>query len=677
MNRVLITTLALSSHALFPAQLTPADVAALFPTTPEQVTVLATQAVSGAQSVLETILAVAPNKRTFANTALALDHAMGSFNQTSQILWVTSQTHPDKPMRDAAQAALTDLNNAAVDLFTTNQKLYSAVKAYTDTLSPKSRLSPEKKQFLQELTQDFKRHGLELPAQQLEQCATLFKEIGKLCIEFQGNISKNKNSITVQPNELTGLSPEFIAALATNPDGSVVLGTDYPTFFNVIENCSVESTRKSLYEAFESRAYPENEAVLQQLIEQRDALAKLLGYPSYAAYDIADQMAKLPKTVTEFVDSLAARASVKYEQEFAQFSQDLPEGVMLTADGKLKPWDSAYVLAYHKKKQDLDENLLAEYFPMEKTVAGLISIYEQFMQLRMELVEIDGLWYKDLQTLAVYDKGNKFRGYIIMDLHPREGKYSHACAGGVVKALKTKDGISPFVGIMIANFPQSTNTRPSLLRHSDVVTFFHEFGHAIHALFAATELSYFSGLAVKRDFVEMPSQMLENWMWDASVLKNISSHYKTGKPLSDQLIATKIALKNFGRGHWIMQQIAYAYLSLGLFSNFQGQDISAFAEAIFDRCLPHRASDFGTHSFASFGHLTGYGSKYYGYLWSLVYSCDLFAEIKKYGLLNPKIGARYVQKILAPGGSKDPNDMLVDFLGRQPNQDAFYKELGL
>lgn len=230
---------------------------------------------------------------------------------------------------------------------------------------------------------------------------------------------------------------------------------------------------------------------------------------------------------------------------------------------------------------------------------------------------------------------------------------------------------------MIANFPKSTATKPSLLKRGDVQTFFHEFGHALHALLGRTHTASLAGTNVKRDFVEMPSQMLEEWLTDASILKELSCHYVTGKQLPDELIERILSLKHFDSGSFVQRQLMLSLLALELYKDGEHKDIYALYKELFNRTRHFVAYEPEDHMYASFGHLTGYGAKYYGYMWSKVFALDMFDEIKKQGLLNPVIGKKYVTEVLAKGGSQDPDEMLKNFLGREPNQKAFLRDLGL
>jgi thimet oligopeptidase len=379
------------------------------------------------------------------------------------------------------------------------------------------------------------------------------------------------------------------------------------------------------------------------------------------------------------LEELVRRSSIKEDAEFREMTAELPESVTLTADGKLKPWDVAYVTTQYKKKQfNLDERVVAEYFSMEQTVQRLLNIYEKFMDLSFTVKSAENLWHEDVKIIEAYDASTqKMLGYLLLDLHPRPNKYTHACHGNVVPSIRFSNGSEPLmVSVVIANFPKSSGTKPSLLKREDVRTFFHEFGHALHGLLGRTPTASFSGTRVKTDFVEMPSQMLEEWLWERDVLKQVSAHYVTGEPLSDALIESILASKHSSTGAFVQRQAFLALISLNYYKAGADKDVDAIMRELSLRTRPNVAYDDATHKYASFGHLTGYGAKYYGYMWSKVFGLDLFDTIKKHGM-GPEIGKRYVDEVLKKGGTKDPMDLLIAFLGREPQQDAFFKDLGL
>lgn len=624
---------------------------------------------------LKAIYEVADEKRTFENTIKAFDDALARFTITSAPLSILQMVSPDKQIRDVAQASVLDMAHFSVDHFSQNARLYQAIQAYVSR-TDLQQLSAEDRYTIEQLLIEFKQLGLHLPEPVQEKLKTLKKELTKHDLAFSTNIARVNGFITVKAEDLAGLTDEYISTLKRNEAGEYIVGVDYPTYSHVIDNCSVESTRKALWKKFVSRAYPENMQELQKIIALRDEIAKLLGYESYAALDIDGQMAHDVPTVEKFLADLTQRSKAKEIQEFEQLTKVLPEGVTLTKDQKIKPWDLFYLKDQYKQSHlKINEQDIARYFPIDSTLDALFAIYQKFFGLTFENVQIDGLWHEDVRTISV-SKNGTFIGYILLDLFPRENKFSHACEVAAMQTVRQNGQLHPALLLVIANFPKPTATKSSLLPRTDVITFFHEFGHAMHAILGTTELYMNSGTSVKRDFVELPSQMLEEWMWQPQFLKQVSKHYQTGEPLSDELIEKILPLKNYNSGEQTLKQLFYASFSLELFKSGAQKDIHELSHKLFDKFTTNVEYQDDNYFYAAFGHLTGYGAKYYGYLWSKVYALDVFETIKQHDF-SPEIGQKYVSTVLGKGGSDDPMSLLQNFLGRKPRSDAFFKDLGL
>lgn len=651
---------------------------ASFPKTCSQVEGQKNLAMQRAEKEIAHITAIPAAKRTYENTFGAYDAMSTHFGIISARLQLLQLVSPDKEIRQAADQASLELSAFSIEKISFNKDLYMVLKEYACDRASGDQLSAEQNYFIHETLKGFQRSGLELSLEKQYEVKEIKKKLSALSIEFSKNIAEDASFIIATKEELQGLDDDFIKNLQKVDKETYKLGMDYPTYFTVMQLCSVAKTRKKMYEAFNNRAYPQNKKVLASIIAARDSLAKLLGYASYAELNLEEEMAKTPERVNQFITHLLPQAQKKEQEEFMRFTKDLPPSVELL-DGKMFPWDGAFVGAYYKKKyHNLDEQIISEYFPLESTIEGLLEVYKSFFALDMTHEKVADLWYEDVTLIKLYTKRDKvLLGYIFLDLYPRANKYNHACHITIVPPAKNEDGSkSPSVAVVIANFPKPSADKPALLKRNDVRTFFHEFGHAIHALLGATKVTSFAGTNVKTDFVEMPSQMLEYWLFDRDILKKISCHYVTGESLPDDLIDTIIELKNFGAGSETTRQLALAQLSLHMFGPGAEKDIDALMYSIWEKTVLHHVLDKENHFYTSFGHLTDYGARYYGYLWSKVFAADLFYFIKQHGLLNPEIGTRYADTVLAPGGSIDPDQLLKNFLGREPNQEAFLKDLG-
>lgn len=656
------------------------DLVNLFPQNSPDINERTQKSIDDTRAKLDALVSIPENERTYENTMRVFDLVctLSDMSIMRNVLSALELVSPDKAIRDACHAAVEQMNNFSVDALENNEHLYKALKSYAARSVDDTTLTQEQRYFIEKTIEDYERNGLNLPPAERELVGKLKKELAKLEQDFEVNIATDNRTITVDKAGLKGCSDEFITSLKKAENDRYLLGVDYPTYHMIMEHCSVVSTRKALYDEFVNRGYPKNQELLEAVIAKRDQLAHILGFKSYAEFDLADQMVETPVRAEQFLHDLYARASKKEKQEFKELFEELPESVVLTNDGKINPWDLAYLKAWYKEKHlTLDDRVVAQYFPMETTVDGLLHIYEQFLSLRFKKVLVQGLWHEDVTLIETYDANtHTLLGYLLLDLYPRDNKFSHACECTIISAVIDEQGNKPIAAnLVIANFPKATATTPALLKYDDVNTFFHEFGHAMHDLLGRTAVASLSGTHVKRDFVEMPSQMLEEWLCDKGILRLISRHYTTGNPLPDDLIASIIKSKRIDSGYWTDRQIFFSQLSLDYFKAGATKDVYGIMKKMHTKMVPSIAFAPDNHFYASFGHLMGYGAKYYGYLWSKVFALDMFNEIKKQGLLDPVMGARYIREVIGQGGSKDPNELVRNFLGREPNQEAFLKDM--
>lgn len=635
---------------------------------------------------LEKILKIKSEERTFENTPLALDRLEGRFGVAANGIESLEMVSPDDKIRNACHDAAIKLSEFAVDAFM-NRDIYKAFKEYIDGENiKKANLDSEEQCFLEKRMRDFKRQGFDLPEKDFEEVKAIQKEISKLGLEFDKNVNTDKSFITVEEKDLKGLEKDFIENLKKDDDGRYILTCDYPIYFEVMQHCSVVDTRKNLNHIFTNRAYPQNIDLLNSIIKKRDQLAKKLGFQSFTHLNLDSQMVKTPQRAQEFLSGLIKKAMIKTDKEFAELIKELPEGVELDENGKMNPWDFSYVTACYKKKLfQVDEREIAKYFPVQNTLEKIFEIYQKFLNLEFKFVDnVKDLWHQDVKVVEVFDKSNnELRGTLFLDLYPRDNKYGHACMMDIVSTTKIKNKetgkyeVTPTVIVVVGNFPKATKDKPALLKHDDVETFFHEFGHAMHGLLGRTEMNSFSGTNVKRDFVEMPSQMFEEWLWDKEILKDVSKHYQTGESLPNDLIDKKIALKKFDSGNYVTRQVWLSFIALDCFLQGEQKDTNEIIKNLHEKYIKNIRFNPESHFQASFGHLIGYGAKYYGYMWSRVFALDMFDKVKKHGLLNYEIGEELIDKVLGKGGSVDPDILLKNFLGREPNQDAFLKEYGI
>lgn len=646
------------------------------PRTVEELREMQRKATYQAQLAIAQIVAIPHDKRTYANTVQVLDElvALSDLKLVGNIATILENLSPNDQLREEARKVALEIAQFFIEQVAHNEELFKAFKAYVDGTGATENLNEEQRYFITETMHDFERAGFLLPADKRAQLLALEKEITALASEFDKAIADENRTLAVSREALAGLDEQFVNALKRTETGGYVLGTDYPTYMTVMGYCAVEDTRKQMYKLFQNRAYPVNKRTLEALMAKRHECAQLVGFPTYAAYDTADQMAQNPETVEQFLKNMLMRTLEKEEKELVTI---VGESVL---QEPVKPWNLGYLKEQYKKEHlALDENKLREYFPMEKTIQALMKIYEQFFGLKFVKVPALCLWHEELYALEAYDaKTNQLLGIFILDLYPRPNKFTHAAQDTIVPSIKAKEDAQqiPNISVIMANFPRATAETPAMLKRDEVKTFFHEFGHAIHALLGRTSIASFSGTNVKFDFVEMPSQMLEEWLWSPEILRMVSSHYKTGESLPEDTIQQILKLKQFDTAMIVRTQARYALASLYLHQQAT-PDFDGILQSIYTTYAPHIWFDTDNHFYASFGHLSNYKAKYYGYLWSKVFALDLFSEIEKGGLLDTATGRRYAEAILVPGGTKPPHLLLQQFLGREPRIDAFIKDIGL
>ncbi|XP_067121537.1 thimet oligopeptidase-like [Centruroides vittatus] len=600
--------------------------------------------------------------------------------QTEGTLYtIPKEVSTDKEIRDASNEANRKLKEFDVEI-SMRQDIFEKLLSLE---AKNEALDSEHSRFLQKLIKYGKRHGLHLSPTIQEKIKSLKSEINNLCIQFSKNVNEENTILEFSDEELNGLPADFIQNLTKSETGKRKVTLKYPHYFPIMRKAKNLETRRKLEYAFNARCIDENTVILEKLAELRHEIAVLLGFPNYAAFVTDLRMAKTAETVYNFLTQLALKLDPVWKEErkfILELKKKECDELGIPFEDKLHSSELHYYNNMVKEiKYSVDENKLREYFPLPTVTKGLLNIYQELLSLEFAEIKNPVVWHPDVQLFSVVDAENKnLLGYFFLDLFPREGKYPHACVAPLQPGCLLRDGNRQVAIVtMLANFTKPTEENPSLLDHNEVETFFHEFGHIMHQLCAVVNISHFSGTKVERDFVEAPSQMLENWCWEPETLRRMSGHYKDGSPLPDDILHSLIHSRLANVGYYNLRQI-----TLGLLDHKIHTGPKADTRQIFhDLCCslldipPTEGTNFAAH----FAHLAGgYDAQYYGYLWSEVYSMDMFmTRFKIEGVMNSQTGKDYRYKILAPGGTKDAIDMLKDFLGREPNDEAFLKSKGL
>lgn len=623
---------------------------------------------------LAALIAIPQEERTFENTIMGYERAFDNYGNALGMSGFLSYVSTDKKFRDAANDLQMQISQYMVDV-ATRRDVYKAIREYTDT---NPRLDPVQAKLVKEMLIGFKNSGMDLNDADLEKFKALNKEKAEYIIKFDKNIQEYKDPLAVTQEQLQGLGEDYIQKLSKTDDGKYLVTLDYPDYVPFMQNADDEQARKELEFKFNRRGGQENVELLEKTLTLRREIARLLGYKNHAELRLEDRMAKNPKTVMAFLKDLQKKLKPlgkKEDKEMIAYKNSKTGKNSRT----LYSWESGYWSnKFRKENLELDSEKIKEYFPSQVVIDGMLDLFGGVFGITFEPVDIP-VWHPDVKAFKIKDKASgELVAYFYMDLYPREGKYKHAACFGLVEGEEKQDGTYqiPFVAI-VANLNKPSGDTPSLLKHSEVETLFHEFGHVLHNALTKAKYSAFSGTSVSWDFVEAPSQMLERWAWDPQVLKKISRHYKTGEALPDDLIKRMIAAKNFGAGGMYLRQDFFAQYDMSLHTADTTPDTTKLYFELTKkiRGLPLTK---GTIPQASFGHIMGgYDAGYYGYLWSEVIAEDFFGEFKKNGIFNPETGLKFRREILEKGGTLDEEKMVENFLGRPADNKPFLKSIGL
>ena len=632
---------------------------------------------SKASNIKNEIIAIDDNQKSFENTLLRIDDLHSVIESVWSPGYLMGSVHTDEKIRDEGIASSKKIQNYITDL-SLNEDLYQAVLTYSKSKTAKN-LAGYRLKFLNDMMLDYKRSGFSLPAEKRKKVKTVLDKLTELGLQFDKNIRSSQDTLFLIENDLEGL-PENYKKERLQKDGTYAVDTSYPSYGPFMKLAESDSARKKLRFKYNNRASDRNITVLDDILRNRMKLVKLLGYTSYAEYRTEDRMAKNPNNVWSFENDLKNKLRSKAILDVAEMLK-----IKTSRTGKpakvIHPWEAGYYQNQVKlKKYALDGEEVKKYFEFNNVTQGLFTIYQTLFNIRFEKVQNPSVWHEDVQMFSIYDKATgDMIGDFYLDMFPRANKYSHAAAFSVVMGKKTTKGYQRPTTSLVCNFPKPTEYQPSLLTHDNVETYFHEFGHLVHGVLTKAPLVSYAGTSVARDFVEAPSQMLENWVWQKESLALFAKHYKTGDRIPDALVDKMIAAKNINSGTKGLQQVFYGILDFTLNDGYDPDGDKSSTDLVMQlqneiTLYPYQD---GTHQQASFGHLNGYGAAYYGYKWSEVYAMDMFSIFKEKGILDPKTGLRYRRIILEKGGTVDPLDLVKEFLGREPNSDSFLRSMGI
>lgn len=570
-----------------------------------------------------------------------------------------ANVHPDPEMRASAEECEQNLVSLITEI-SLSRPIYNHI-ANIDTKN----LNAEDQRYVAHMMRDYKRSGVDKDDVTRARIKSLSEEINLIGQEFDKNIREGARQFVLESAaDLKGLPKDYIDSHKPNKDGKIILTTAYPDYVPFMQFAESDELRKKYYVIFRQQAYPENKVVLKKLLSKRYELARILGYDNYSAYVTEDKMIASPKNAQSFIDRVSAVASPRADLEYTELLARLKK--IDPKANKVNDWQKLYLEHLVKiEKYDVNSQEIREYFQYENVQRGIFDLMETMFGISIRPWKTN-VWHESVTAYEVIE-GEKVIGRFYLDMHPRDGKYKHAAQFSIVSGLKDKQLPQ---AALVCNFPSG------LMEHTDVETFLHEFGHLMHDIFAGVDQRwvYFSGTKTELDFVEAPSQMLEEWVWDAETLAQFARN-KNGEVIPSALVKKMVKARDFGKGMWTKHQLFYAALSLGFYNQDPAVlDLDKKMEQIQSNYSPFGYVD-DTYFYTSFGHLNGYSSLYYTYMWSLVIAADMHSEFLKKGLRNSDVAQHYRRTVLEPGGKRDAAQLVEDFLGRPYSFDAFARDL--
>ena len=649
--------------------------------TPEAVEASMKDAIAKANTALDQIGSQDLGKVTFKSTVVALDDATYQAGLAANKATIIKETNTNPAMRTAGENAVKAFQEWAVGI-DYREDVYKAIKAFADT-HPK--LTGEDEKLLKETLRDYRRAGLELPPDQRREVEQLRKELSKLGTDFDTNIVKANAPVMFTKADLDGLPDSFFASpgIKTGDDVYTVMANVTWQFNTVEENAKSEATRKQLYLIREMLAKDTNVPVLNQMLALRNKIALRLAYKSWDDYQTEVKMAKTGANAEKYINDLVAGSQPKFDSEVAEL-QKLKAADTNDPNAKIEVWDWRYYSNQrNKQKYAVDKEALRAYFPFQKVLDGMFNIYQNIFGLKFEKIVAPYKWIDDLQLYLVTDSATgEPLGMFYLDMFPREGKFNHFAQFEIISGKMLPNGKyqRPTVALL-CNFPPATADEPSLLTHQDVETLFHEFGHALHSIVTRAKYGRFAGTHVPGDFVEAPSQMLQNWVWDKKVLDTFAADYRdTSKKIPTEIVKKMNDAKLANSGVLYRRQFAFASLDLALHNQHVEDlpyDCVAVSNPILEKVfLP---IDPSTTFVSYFGHLNGYDAGYYGYAWADAIAADMATvfEKAKDGYLDKQAGMKLRREIYEPGDSRDVNVSIEKFLGRKQSIQPFLKKIGI
>ena len=628
--------------------------------------------------------------RTYANTLGSLEDATEMLERAMTVVGHLESVATTDGLRDAYNVTRPKVSAFWSEL-AMNDGLYQAVRAFAETDEARA-LPPTEKRFLDKTLDDFRRHGAELSAQDKAKLQTIEVDLTKLTTEFSQNVLDETNAfelIVTDESKLAGLPDSAKQAAAENASAKGVEGWRFtlhaPSMIPVLTYLDDPSIRERVWRAYNTRAVSgerDNRRIIAQVLELRGAKAELLGYGDFSDLVTEDRMAKVGANAKAFIDDLRTRTQGAFDrenQELQDFRNDIEDG----AASALEPWDAAYYSEKQRQaKYDFNEEELRPYFPLHRVLEGLFATAQALYEI--EIVEQDAAaWDSEVKSYAIRNPDGTMIAAFYVDLFPRENKRGGAWMNSLISAAYRGEHPPPHLGLFCANVSPPVGGKPALLTHREVETLFHEFGHLLHHCFSRVSVRSLAGTNVAWDFVELPSQIMENWCWERSGLDLFAAHYETNERIPDELYEKMARARTYRAANAQMRQLGFAAADLALHQDYDSArdgDVMAYGREILQRHSSTKLPD-DYAMLAGFGHLfahpVGYAAGYYSYKWAEVLDADAFTRFKKEGITNAEVGRAFREAILSKGNSEEAEKLYRDFMGRGPELDPLLERAGL
>jgi oligopeptidase A len=628
--------------------------------------------------------------RTYANTLGALEAATEMLERAMTVVGHLESVATSDALRDAYNATLPRVS-AFWSGLAMNDALYQAIRAFATT-EEASALPPTEKRFLQKTLDDFRRHGAELGPGDKAKLQAIEVELTKLTTEFSQNVLDETNAfelILTDEDKIAGLPESAKEAAAENASAKGVEGWRFtlhaPSMIPVLTYLDDAGIREQVWRAYNTRAVSgarDNRRIIGKVLELRQAKAALLGYADFSDLVTEDRMAKLGTKAKAFIDDLRERSQEAFDRENQEL-QAYRREIESESAPALEPWDVAYYSEKQRQaKYDFNEEELRPYFPLDRVLEGLFATARALYEI--EIVERDAAaWDSEVKSYAIRERDGTMVAAFYVDLFPRENKRGGAWMNSLISAAYREEAPLPHLGLFCANVNPPVGGKPALLTHREVETLFHEFGHLLHHCFSKVSVRSLAGTNVAWDFVELPSQIMENWCWERSGLDLFAAHYETNQRVPDDLYEKMVRARTYRAANAQMRQLGFAAVDLALHQSFDPSkdgDAMAYGRDILQGHSATRLpEDYAM--LAGFGHIfahpVGYASGYYSYKWAEVLDADAFTRFKKEGITNPEVGRAFRDTILSKGNSEEAEKLYQDFMGRDPKLEPLLERCGL